>query len=193
MLLGAAKPAKEESKPGAYVLDHKVKSIAGKNVNLAQYNGKVLLLVNVASKCGFTPQYEQLQAVFAQYKAKGFMVLGFPANNFGRQEPGSNESIQQFCRTRFNAQFDMFAKISVKGDDIHPLYKELTSKKHNAPFAGDIQWNFTKFLINRDGKVVARFAPKTKPDAPEVLKAIERELAVPPPKAPKRSNSSPKK
>lgn len=162
---------------GVSVLNHKMKDIDGKEVDLAKYKGKVLLIVNVASKCGLTPQYEQLEALHEQYSGKGLAILGFPANNFGAQEPGSNEQIKEFCTSKYNVKFDIFSKISVKGADIDPLYKDLTSKETNGPFAGDIPWNFTKFLVGKDGKVCARFEPKTKPDDPAVLKAIDEQLA----------------
>ena len=147
------------------------------DVDLAQYKGKVLLIVNVASKCGLTPQYEQLVALQDKYADQGFTVLGFPANNFMQQEPGTNAEIKTFCSTKFGVQFPMFSKISVKGDDQAPLYEELTSKDSNGEFGGEIAWNFTKFLVNKEGKVVSRFEPRVKPDAPEVTGAIEEELA----------------
>jgi glutathione peroxidase len=135
------------------------------------------LMVNVASKCGLTPQYEELEALHEKYHDKGLAVLGFPANEFGKQEPGSNEEIGEFCKKNYGVEFDMFSKVVVKGDDKCDLYKFLTSKETNGKFAGDISWNFEKFLVNKKGEVVARFKPQTKPDAPEVIKAIEAELA----------------
>ena len=161
---------------GAKVTDHKVTDIKGEEVDLKEYEGKVLMIVNVASKCGLTPQYEQLVALHKKYKDEGFEVLGFPANNFMGQEPGTNEEIQEFCSSKFGVEFPMFSKVSVKDEDVAPLYQELISKDENGEFGGDIQWNFTKFLVNKDGKVVARFEPRTKPDAPEVVAAIEEEL-----------------
>lgn len=161
---------------GAQVLDHQVKDIDGGSVDLKDYKGKVVMIVNVASKCGLTPQYEQLVEIHKKYKDKGFTILGFPANNFMSQEPGTNEEIKAFCTTNFGVEFPMMSKISVKGDDIDPLYQELTSKDENPDFGGEIAWNFTKFLVNKDGEVVARFEPRTKPDAPEVVEAIEKEL-----------------
>ena len=161
---------------GAKVTDHKVTDIKGEEVDLKEYEGKVLMIVNVASKCGLTPQYEQLVALHKKYKDQGFEVLGFPANNFMQQEPGTNEEIQEFCSKNYGVEFPMFSKVSVKDDDVAPLYQELISKEENGEFGGDIQWNFTKFLVNKDGKVVARFEPRTKPDAPEVVAAIEEEL-----------------
>ncbi|MDJ0835746.1 MAG: glutathione peroxidase [Acidobacteriota bacterium] len=162
---------------GAQVLDHKMQDIKGKDVNLADYKGDVLMIVNVASKCGLTPQYNQLVDIHQKYKDKGFRILGFPANNFGKQEPGTNEEIATFCVKEFNVDFDMFSKISVKGDDQAPLYGELTSKEDNGEFGGEIRWNFTKFLVGKDGRVIARFGPRTKPDAPDVVAAIEKALA----------------
>lgn len=157
-------------------LDFKVKSIDQKPVELKQFKGEVLLVVNVASKCGLTPQYKQLEDVYSKYKDKGFKVLGFPANEFLGQEPGSDEEIAKFCTSKYNVDFPMFSKVVVKGEGIAPLYQYLTSKETNPDFAGDITWNFEKFLIGRDGKVVKRFSPKVKPDAPEVVEAIEAEL-----------------
>lgn len=164
------------------VLDFKVKDIDGNDVDLAKYKGKVVMIVNVASKCGFTSQYETLQAIYEKYKDKGFIILGFPANNFLRQEPGTNDEIKSFCTLRYNVSFDMFAKISVKGKKIAPLYAFLTSRKTDPEFGGSIKWNFTKFLVNREGKIVARFGSRTKPDAPEVIKAIQGALAEEPAK-----------
>jgi glutathione peroxidase len=160
------------------VLDFKMKDIDGKDVKLKQYKGKVLLVVNVASQCGYTPQYEALQADYAKYKDKGFYVLGFPANNFGSQEPGTETEIKEFCTSKYHVTFPMFAKISVKGTDQDALYSFLTAKETNPNFAGDIKWNFTKFLVDRSGKVVARFEPKVKPDSPEVTAAIEKYLTA---------------
>jgi len=162
---------------GADVLCHVVEDIDGNDVDLARYRGKALLIVNVASKCGFTPQYEALEALHEKYALRGLAVLGFPANDFLRQEPGSDAEIRQFCTTKYGVQFDMFAKISVRGKNQAPLYKDLTSKEKNRPFSGSIKWNFTKFVAGRDGRVCARFGPSTRPDAPEVIEVIERELA----------------
>lgn len=159
------------------VYDFKMKDIDGKDVKLKKYKGNVLLVVNTASKCGYTPQYEGLQATFDKYNAKGFYVLGFPANNFGGQEPGTEKEIKEFCTTKYKVTFPMFAKISVKGEDQDPLYAYLTSKETNPEFAGDITWNFNKFLIGRDGKIVARFTSKDKPEGEVVTQAIEKYLA----------------
>ncbi|MGE0126900.1 MAG: DUF1573 domain-containing protein [Blastocatellales bacterium] len=158
------------------VLDFTLKSIDGKDVKLSDYRGKALLLVNVASKCGYTPQYEGLQAIYARYRDQGLVVLGFPANNFMGQEPGTNEEIKQFCTLKYNVTFPMFAKISVKGSDIHPLYQFLTNKETNPNFGGDITWNFNKFLVDRNGKVIARFETKEKPEGEKVTQAIEQAL-----------------
>jgi len=158
------------------VLDFTLKSIDGKDAKLGDYRGKVLLLVNVASKCGYTPQYEGLQTTYAKYRDQGLVVIGFPANNFGGQEPGTNEEIKQFCTLKYNVSFPMFAKISVKGADIHPLYKFLTSKETNPEFGGDITWNFNKFLVDRNGKIIARFETKEKPEGEKVTQAIEKAL-----------------
>ena len=154
----------------------KMKDIDGKDVKLKKYKGDVLLIVNTASKCGYTPQYESLQAIYDKYKSQGFEVLGFPANNFGGQEPGTETEIKEFCTTKYKVTFPMFAKISVKGDDQHELYKYLTSKETNPAFAGDITWNFNKFLVDRKGNVVARFTSKDKPDGEAVTQAIEKYL-----------------
>jgi glutathione peroxidase len=168
--------AKGDSKVPA-VLNYKMKTLDGKEADLSQYQGKVLLVVNVASKCGNTPQYEALEKLYEKYGDKGLVVLGVPANEFGHQEPGTNEEIAQFCKSTYDVKFPMLSKVVVKGQGITPLYQYLTSKQTDPKFAGDIKWNFTKFLIGRDGEVVARFEPKVKPDTPEVVKAIEAELA----------------
>ncbi len=158
------------------VLDFTMKDIDGKDVKLNKYKGNVLLMVNVASKCGYTPQYEGLQAIYDQYKAQGFYVLGFPANNFGAQEPGTESEIKEFCQSKYKVKFPMFAKISVKGDDQHPLYSFLTAKDSDPNFAGDITWNFNKFLVDRKGNVVARFSSKDTPESETVKAAIEKYL-----------------
>ena len=149
--------------------------INGKPASLKDYNGKVLLVVNVASKCGLTPQYKALEAVHQKYKDKGFSVLGFPCNDFGSQEPGTLEEIKEFCSTKYNVTFPMFDKLHVKGPEQHPLYTALSGKE--SPFPGDVKWNFGKFLIGRDGRIVKRFEPKVTPDSPEVAQAIETALA----------------
>jgi glutathione peroxidase len=160
----------------ASVYDFKLKDIDGKDASLSQYKGKVLLLVNVASKCGLTPQYEGLQSLYAKYKDRGFVILGFPANNFMGQEPGTNEEIKSFCALKYNVTFPMFSKISVKGSDIHPLYKFLTDKETNPDFGGDIKWKFNKFLVDKNGKIIARFEPQVKPDDPRMIQAVEKAL-----------------
>src|ERR1043166_165751 len=160
------------------VLDFTMRDIDGKDIKLKKYKGNVLLVVNVASKCGYTPQYEGLQATYAKYKDKGFYVLGFPANNFGSQEPGTESEIKEFCTSKYHVTFPMFAKISVKGDDQDPLYKFLTSKETDPNFAGDITWNFNKFLIDRNGNVVARFSSKDTPESEKVTSAIEKYVAA---------------
>ena len=158
------------------IYDFTLKSIDHKEVNLGQYRGKVVLVVNVASRCGFTPQYEGLQKVYLKYKDRGLVILGFPANNFLAQEPGTDEEIKTFCSTKYNVTFPIFSKISVKGDDIHPLYKFLISKETNPEFGGDIKWNFSKFLVDKNGKIVARFEPAVKPESDPVTQAIEKAL-----------------
>ena len=158
------------------VHDLKVKDIDGKDTSMNAYKGKVTLVVNVASKCGFTKQYTALEATHLKYKDKGFTVLGFPCNQFGGQEPGSNEEIKQFCSSKFNVTFPLFDKIEVNGANRHPLYATLAGK--DSPFPGDIKWNFTKFLVGKDGKVLKRFDSKTTPDSPEVTQAIEEALAA---------------
>jgi len=164
------------------VLDLKMKALDGKDVDLADYKGKVVLIVNVASKCGLTPQYEQLEAIYKKYNEEGLAVLGFPCNQFGGQEPGTAEEIQEFCKANYGVTFDLFEKIDVNGDGAAELYKTLTALETKPTGPGKISWNFEKFLVDRNGVVVARFGPKTKPDDPEVTKAIEAELAKPAPK-----------
>ena len=159
-------------------LDFVVKDIDGNPVKLARYAGNVILMVNVASKCGNTPQYEGLEKIYEKYKAKGFTILAFPANDFGKQEPGDEKTIKQFCELTYKVKFPMFSKIVVKGEDQAPLYKFLTSKETNEKFAGDIDWNFAKFLIDRNGQVVGRFKAGVKPESDAVIAAIEKELAA---------------
>jgi glutathione peroxidase len=158
------------------VLEFTMKNIDGQDVKLSDYSGKVLLMVNVASKCGYTPQYKGLEAIYEKYKEQGLVVMGFPANNFFWQEPGTDEEIKTFCSTKYNVTFPMFAKISVKGGKIHPLYRFLTSKETNPEFSGSISWNFNKFLVDRSGKVVARFGSKEEPESQKVVSAIEQAL-----------------
>ena len=159
------------------IYDFTIKSIDGQPVSLGSYSGKVVLLVNVASKCGFTPQYAGLEAVYEKYKDKGLVIVGVPANNFMQQEPGTNDEIKKFCSNKYNVTFPMMSKVSVLGDDKTPLYQFLTGKDTDPQYAGDIKWNFTKFLFDRSGKPVARFEPATTPDSPEVTAAIEAALA----------------
>lgn len=152
-----------------------VQDIKGNTVDLSRYKGKPILVVNVASRCGFTPQYEGLEELYKKYKDKGLAIIGFPANNFGAQEPGTNEEIAEFCRFNYGVTFDMMAKISVKGKDMHPVYEFLIN---NAPEKGDVKWNFEKFLIGKDGTVKARFRSATQPQDPSIIQAIEKELAA---------------
>ncbi|MEO5987403.1 MAG: glutathione peroxidase [Candidatus Eisenbacteria bacterium] len=158
------------ARPLSTVYDFKARTIGGDEISLSQYKGKVLLIVNTASRCGFTPQYKDLEAVYRSYRAKGFEVLAFPANNFMHQEPGSDAEIQKFCSLRYDTTFPLFSKISVKGRDIHPLYAYLT---HDTPYPGAVRWNFNKFLVGPDGHVAARFDSKVSPTSPKVKAAIE--------------------
>ena len=153
-----------------------VKDIDQKETSLGAYQGKVLLVVNVASKCGFTPQYTALQAVYEKYKDKGLVILGFPCNQFGSQEPGSNEEIKLFCSSKYNVTFPLFDKLEVNGPNRNPLYVALAGS--GSPFPGDIKWNFTKFLIGRDGTILKRFPSPATPDSPEVITAIESALSA---------------
>ncbi len=162
--------------PAASLLEIRLKDIDGKPTSLKAYQGKVLLIVNVASKCGLTPQYKSLEAVHEKYKDKGFSVLAFPCNQFGGQEPGTNEEIKQFCSSKYNVSFPLYDKLEVNGPNRHPLYVALAGQ--DSPFPGDIKWNFGKFLIGRDGKILKRFEPRTVPDAPEVTAAIEAALGA---------------
>ena len=155
--------------------DLEVNRIDGTATRLEAYRGQVLLIVNVASKCGYTPQYEGLEALYETYRERGFSVLGFPSNDFGGQEPGTAGEIQKFCKTNYDVSFPLMAKIHVKGPDQHPLYAALTGK--DGAFPGDVKWNFGKFLIGKDGAPIARFEPKQKPESPEVTAAIDTALA----------------
>jgi glutathione peroxidase len=170
----SAADKKEEKVTGP--LSYKLNGIDGKELDLSGYKGKVVLFVNVASKCGFTKQYTGLQSLYEKYGKAGLVVVGVPSNDFGKQEPGTNEEIQKFCSSKFNVTFPMTAKVAVKGDDKAPLYKFLTDKETNPKFAGEITWNFEKFLVNRKGEVVARFKPADDPESDTVLKAIQAEL-----------------
>jgi len=160
------------SKPLSFTM----KSLAGKDVDLSKYEGKVVMIVNVASKCGLTPQYKKLQALHEKYSEDGLAILGFPCNQFLWQEPGTAKEIEQFCRVNYSVSFDMFAKIEVRGDEACDLYKTLTAVDTKPVGPGKISWNFEKFIIARNGEVVARFSPRTEPDDPDVLKVIEAEL-----------------
>ena len=158
------------------IYDFTMKSIDGDHVSLKSYSGKVVLLVNVASKCGFTPQYAALESLYEKYKDKGLVIVGVPANNFMSQEPGTDEEIKKFCSNKYNVTFPMMSKVSVLGDDKTPLYVFLTGKETDPQFTGDIKWNFTKFLFDRNGNPVARFEPNVTPDSPQVTTAIESAL-----------------
>nr|WP_315853069.1 MULTISPECIES: glutathione peroxidase [Gimesia] len=153
-----------------------MKSLDGKEVDLSKYQDKVLLIVNTASKCGATPQYKDLQALHEKYKDQGLVVLGFPCNQFGAQEPGTAVQISEFCTKNYGVTFDMFSKVDVNGENATDLYKYLTSKKANPKTAGPVKWNFEKFLINRDGEIAARFRTRVNPQSEEVTKAVEAEL-----------------
>lgn len=168
--------------PPRSVLDFTVRSIDGTDVPLSSYRGKVLLLVNVASQCGYTPQYKDLEALFRRYRDQGFMVLGFPANNFGEQEPGTDEEIREFCTATYGVTFDMFSKISVKGDDQHPLYRFITTQGGDSTVTGEVKWNFQKYLVGRDGRVLGRYLSRVKPLSDELTGAVEKALAEPAPK-----------
>jgi glutathione peroxidase len=158
------------------IYDFTMQDIEGKPVSLSAFKGKVLLIVNVASKCGFTGQYEGLQELYTTYSNRNFAVLGFPANDFLGQEPGTEAEIQSFCTLTYGVTFPMFAKISVKGKDMHPLYKFLTSRETNPEFGGAISWNFNKFLIGRDGAILARFGSRTKPEDKELVEAVKKAI-----------------
>jgi len=172
---GLAQSAHAENPASVYGFT--MQNIDGKPVDLSQFRGKVTMVVNVASKCGFTPQYEGLEKIYEKYKDQGFVILGFPANNFGGQEPGTNDQIKEFCTLNYGVTFPMFAKISVKGSDKHPLYRYLTSQKTNPEFGGEITWNFNKFLIGRDGTILNRFDSKVTPESETIVQSVERALA----------------
>jgi glutathione peroxidase len=169
--------ADDTAKKPTSVLDFHVKDIDGKDVNLSSYQGKVLMIVNTASQCGLTPQYKDLEALYEKYKGQSFEILAFPANEFGSQEPGSNEEIKTFCSTKYHVSFPLFSKIVVKGKGIHPLYDYLTGEATNPKFAGEIPWNFTMFVVNRKGEVIARFQPNKKFPADKITGTIEKALA----------------
>jgi glutathione peroxidase len=161
----------------ANVLDHKMKGLDGKEVDLSQYKGKVVMFVNVASYCGYTKQYPALEALHNKYKDQGFVLIGVPANEFGHQEPGTDAEIAKFCSDKYNVTFPMLSKVVVKGNGITPLYKELTSKETDPKFGGDIKWNFTKFLIGRNGEIVGRFESAVKPESEQINNAVQAELS----------------
>jgi glutathione peroxidase len=171
-LLGMSALAAEKN-----VYDFTLNSIDGRPTPLSNFKGKVVLLVNVASRCGFTPQYAGLESLYEKYKDRGFVIVGIPANNFGGQEPGTNQEIKTFCTAKYHVSFPMMAKVSVKGSDITPLYAFLTDKNLHPDTGGEIGWNFTKFLVGPDGKVIARFDSKVEPESPEVTSAVEKALA----------------
>lgn len=172
VILGATLMAADKT-----VFDFTLNSIDGQPTPLSSYKGKVVLLVNVASRCGFTPQYTALEVLYEKYKDRGFVIVGIPANNFGAQEPGTNQEIKTFCSSKYHVTFPMMAKVSVKGSDITPLYQFLTDKNANPKTGGEIGWNFTKFLVDGNGKVAARFDSAVEPDSPQVAEAIEKALA----------------
>ena len=179
MLVAAnVRAADKEKKEVPPTLNHTMKSLDGKDVDLSKYLGKVVLIVNTASACGLTPQYEGLQKLHDDYADKGLAVLGFPCNQFGKQEPGTAKEISTFCTDNYGVKFDMFAKVDVNGEEAAPLFKYLTSAETNGKYAGKVKWNFNKFLLNRKGEVVARFEPRTSPESEEVQKAIAAEVAA---------------
>lgn len=167
----------KETKPVPAVLSFTMNSLDGKPVELSKYAGKVVLIVNTASQCGYTPQYKQLQALHEKYANKGLAILGFPANDFGAQEPGTDEEIAAFCAKNYGVEFDMFSKVVVTGDKQCPLYKFLTSMETDPKYAGEVKWNFEKFLISRDGTIVNRFRSRVSPDSEEIVQAIETEIS----------------
>jgi glutathione peroxidase len=172
VLLGTTAMAMEKT-----IYDFTLNSIDGQPTPLSTFKGRIVLLVNVASRCGYTPQYTALESIYEKYKGRGFVIVGIPANNFGGQEPGSNQEIKTFCTAKYHVTFPMMAKVSVKGSDITPLYQFLTDKTAHPDTGGEIGWNFTKFLVGPDGKVLARFDSKVEPDSLQVTSAIEKALA----------------
>jgi glutathione peroxidase len=159
--------------------DFGLKRLDGGKDSLGAYRGQVLLIVNVASQCGYTPQYKELQTLYERYRDRGFSILGFPSNDFGKQEPGSDQEIAKFCRANYGVEFPMFTKCKVLGEDAHPLYRELASRPE--PIGGDVTWNFEKYLVDREGRVAARFDPEVTPEDPRIAKDIEQLLAAPRP------------
>ncbi len=177
LFAGVFASAEEKKTDVPPLLKHEMKTLTGKKVDLSKYKGKVLLVVNVASQCGATPQYKPLEVLHEKYNEKGLAVLGFPCNQFGKQEPGNDEEVADFCQKNYGVKFDMFSKVDVNGEKAADLFKQLTSKEAFAKDAGPVKWNFEKFLISKEGKVVGRFRTGTQPDSEEVVKAIEAELA----------------
>ena len=175
---GAAEKREESPKPQP-LPDFALKRLDGSADSLGAHRGQVLLIVNVASQCGYTPQYKGLQALYERYREHGFSILGFPSNDFGKQEPGSDQEIAKFCRANYGVEFPMFTKCKVLGEDAHPLYRELASRPK--PIGGDVTWNFEKYLVDREGRVAARFDPEVTPEDPRVVKRIEQLLAAPRP------------
>ncbi len=170
----AATPKDKQMETKAYptsIYEFKVPSIEGGTIDFSKYKGKKILVVNTASKCGFTPQYEGLEKLYKEHQDK-LVIVGFPANNFGQQEPGTNEEIQEFCKVRFGVTFPLAGKVDVVGDSAHPLFKWLTSKEENGVLDATIAWNFTKFILDEDGKLLASFPSKVKPDSEEILKYL---------------------
>jgi glutathione peroxidase len=181
LLVAAGHPAlagaqEKSANKVAPVLRFAMNNLAGEPVNLSRYRGKVLLIVNVASECGYTPQYKSLQALHDKFAGQGLAILGVPSNDFGGQEPGSNEQIAAFCKQNYGVKFDLFAKVAVTGKNQAPLYRFLTARETNPRLAGPVRWNFEKFLIGRDGTIVARFASDVDPDSDELLRALRGEL-----------------
>jgi glutathione peroxidase len=174
--IAADEPAAATGDKVPAALNFKVEDIAGKEVDLSKYQGKVLLIVNTASNCGYTPQYEALEKLHEKYAGQGLAIVGFPCNQFLQQEPGTNAEIAEFCKSNYNVQFDMMGKVDVNGKNASEFYKFLTAEATNPKFAGPIKWNFTKFVIGRNGEVVARYEPSMEPDAPQVVKRLETEL-----------------
>jgi glutathione peroxidase len=173
-LLGPSVAPTNAGEKGVY--DFSAKTMDGKMVSLSTYKGKVLLIVNVASRCGFTPQYKGLEALYRKYRDQGFTILAFPANNFAGQEPGTDAEIREFCTLNYDVTFPLFSKISVKGEDQHPLYRFLTSDEANPSTGGEVQWNFQKYLVGRNGKVLAKFLSRVKPMSGGLTSAIEKAL-----------------
>jgi glutathione peroxidase len=165
-----SQPKEQQAVDKKSIYDFTMKTIDGKEKSLADYKGEVLLVINVASECGNTPQYKDLEEVFEKYKGKGFRILAFPANNFGAQEPGTDQEIKAFCQSNYAVTFDLFSKISVKGDDQHSLYRYITKE---SPFPGDVKWNFQKYLVDKQGNIVAMFPPKVKPSDKAFIEKIE--------------------